>query len=350
MMTEKERLEAALKGQPVDRPPCVCPGGMMNMVTRDLLEKAGTLWPAAHTDAQLMAALAAASYEQGCFENFGLPFCMTTEVEAMGDGVDLGTIDREPHVVQYVIDSVEQWAALPPLDFEKGRLKVALEAISRLKERGGAMPAVPIIGNLTGPVSVATSLMEASTFYKELRRKKGPAKDFMNFISGELLRFGLKQLEAGADFIAISDPSASGEILGPLMFDEYARPALNSIIGGLKSVCPDTAVILHICGKMHTVFNSLNKIPAEALSFDAVVSLGKARESFPGRAIMGNVSTFALELSSPEKVAALTRHCLKRVDIISPACGMGTGSPLVNVQAILATVRNTAAGKAAERS
>lgn len=346
MMTEKERLNSALKGRPVDRQPCVCPGGMMNMITRDLMEKAETLWPMAHTDAGLMADLAAASYELRCFENFGLPFCMTTEVEAMGAGVDLGTIDREPHVVQYVIDSVEQWAKLPPLDFEAGRLKVVLDAIRLLKGRGGS---VPTIGNLTGPVSVASSLMEPTVFYKELRRKKRPAKDFMNFVTGQLLLFGLKQMEAGADFIAISDPSASGEILGPALFDEYARPALTGIIDGLKNAYPDTAVIVHICGKMHTVFNSLNKVPAEALSFDAVVSMAKARETFPGRAIMGNVSTFALELSTPEKVAALTRHCLKRADIISPACGMGTGSPLANVQAILATVKDPAGGKAADR-
>jgi len=345
MLTEKERLTSALKGQTVDRPPCICPGGMMNMITRELMEKVETLWPQAHTDPELMAGLAAASYELQCFENYGLPFCMTTEVEAMGAGVDLGTIDREPHVTRYVIDSVEQWPELPPLDFEAGRVKVALDAIRLLKARGTS---VPIIGNLTGPVSVASSLMEPTTFYKQLRRKKVPAGEFINFVTEQLLNFGLKQMEAGADFIAISDPSASGEILGPALFDEYARPALTAIIEGLKKAYPDTGVIVHICGKMHTVFKSLSQVPAEALSFDAVVSLGKARENFPGRAIMGNISTFALELSTPEKVSALTRHCLKRADIISPACGMGTGSPLINVQSILATIKRQEMGEAVD--
>ncbi len=323
-------------GLPVDRPPTVCPGGMMNMITSELMEKRGILWPEAHGDAALMADLAAASYEMDCFENYGLPFCMTVEAEAMGAEVDLGSVGREPHIVRYVLEAVEEWDKLPPLDFEKGRLKVVLEAIGLLKERGAS---VPIIGNLSGPISLAASLLEPGPFYKALRRKKGPAKDFINFLSQELLRFGLKQLEAGADFIAISDPSASGEILGPAMFDEYVRPALTYIILGLKKARPETAVIVHICGRMHTVFDSLNKVPAEALSFDAVVSLGQARKNFPGRAIMGNVSAFALELAAPEKVAALTRHCLKRADIVSPACGMGLGSPLANVQAILRMVK-----------
>lgn len=343
-MTEKERLTLALKGGEVDRPPCICPGGMMNMITRELMEKIETLWPQAHIEPGLMADLAAASYDLGCFENYGLPFCMTTEAEAMGAGVDLGTMDREPHVVRYAMDSVAEWPKLPSLDFGQGRVNVALEAVGLLRNR---RKDVPIIGNLTGPISLASSLMEPVIFYKELRRKKGAAREFINFITEQLLRFGLKQMEAGADFIAISDPSASGEILGPALFDEYARPALTGIIEGLKKEFPETAVIIHICGKMHTVFQSLNQVPAEAVSFDAVVSLAKARANFPGRAIMGNVSTFALELSSPEKVVALTRHCLKMADIISPACGMGTGSPLVNVQSILATVKRQAVKKAA---
>lgn len=40
-MTPKERLEAIMDRKPVDRPACVCPGGMMNMVTAELMEQAG---------------------------------------------------------------------------------------------------------------------------------------------------------------------------------------------------------------------------------------------------------------------------------------------------------------------
>ena len=81
MFTEKERLERALRQEEVDRPPCICPGGMMNMITTDLMDACGVTWPEAHTDAQMMADLALASYQHGCFENVGVPFCMTIEAE-----------------------------------------------------------------------------------------------------------------------------------------------------------------------------------------------------------------------------------------------------------------------------
>ena len=89
MLTEKERLEKVFHHEEVDRPPCICPGGMMNMITSELMDTCGVTWPEAHTDAEMMAKLALANYENGCFENVGVPFCMTVEAEAMGAEVTM---------------------------------------------------------------------------------------------------------------------------------------------------------------------------------------------------------------------------------------------------------------------
>ena len=111
-MNPKKRLKMSLNGERVDRPPCICPGGMMNMVTAELMERVGIYLPEAHTDARKMADLAKAVYEQGCFENCGVPFCMTIEAEEMGARVDLGSQIYEPHVVKYAIDSVSDYEKL----------------------------------------------------------------------------------------------------------------------------------------------------------------------------------------------------------------------------------------------
>ena len=39
MLTPKERLKNIFEGEPVDRPACICPGGMMNMITTDLMDE-----------------------------------------------------------------------------------------------------------------------------------------------------------------------------------------------------------------------------------------------------------------------------------------------------------------------
>lgn len=331
MLTPKERLRMILEGQQADRPACICPGGMMNMVTSELMERVKVYMPEAHKDARQMAELAKAVYEEGCFENYGVPFCMTVEAEEMGAKVDMGNNVYEPHVTGYVIDSVSEVNRLRPVDVRSGRAKVVLDAIRILREE---TEDVPIIGNLTGPISTASSVMEPVTFYKELRKKNKEAHEYMEFITEQLITFGRAQIEAGADLIAISDPSGTGEILGPKYFKEFAVTYINRLLDALQDEKMGT--IVHICGQMSPVYKEVNEVHSSALSFDSIVPMKEARKNLHGRVLMGNVSTYALEFGDPDRVKMLTRSCVKSgSDIISPACGLGMKSPLRNVQAIL---------------
>ena len=331
MLTPKERLKAIFEGQKVDRPACICPGGMMNMITADLMDQIQVFLPEAHHDARQMAELAKAVYEQGCFENYGVPFCMTVEAEEMGAKVDMGTKVYEPHVIEYVMDSVSDYEKLTPVDVTKGRAKVVTDAIRILKEETSG---VPIVGNLTGPVSTASSVMEPVNFYKELRKKNQEAHAYMEFITDQLIAFGRAQIEAGADVIAISDPSGTGEILGPKFFKEFAVTYLNKLLDGLKK--EKVGTIVHICGQMHSVYKEINEVHSDVLSFDSVVPMKEARANLKDRVLMGNVSTYAIEFGDPDRVKMLTTSCRRGgSDIISPACGLGMKLPLTNVQAIL---------------
>lgn len=338
-MDSKERLLNALKGADIDRSPCICPGGMMNMVVAELMEKADIHWPEAHTDPIKMAGLARAVYDHGCFENYGVPFCMTIEAEQMGATVDLGSSIHEPHVTGYAIDNLSQWEKLPHFDPNAKRAKVVLEAIKILKANDDR---VPIIGNLSGPVSVASSLLEPVNYYKALRRRKEDAHAFMSFVTEGLISFGKAQIEAGADVIAISDPSGTGEILGPRLFDEFVVTYVNKLIDGLRATNPELPVIVHICGKMHKVYQELNKIRADAHSFDSIVSIKESKEMMPGKIMAGNVSTYALEFADADRIRVMTRKVMgDGSDIIMPACGLGTKSSLKNIQAMLHMVQES---------
>lgn len=336
-MNSRERLLSALKGNKVDRLPCICPGGMMNMIITELMERTGIMWPDAHIDANKMADLAAAVYEYGMFENYGVPFCMTIEAEAMGAGIDMGSKIFEPHVVDYVIDSVSEYNKLRALDVNSGRVKVTIDAISILNNKGSG---VPIVGNLSGPISVASSLMEPVTYYKELRRKREDSHKFMEFVTEQIIKFGQAQVEAGADLITISDPSGTGEILGPKYFEEYAVKYLNMLIDGIREVDKDFPIIVHICGQMRSVYSQINELKADAFSFDAVVNIKEIRKHMEDKILMGNISSFALQSANEEKIKKMTENAINSgINIVSPACGLGTQSPMKNIQAILKTVK-----------
>ena len=335
-MNAKERLLHTLNKEKTDRPACICPGGMMNMITAELMEEAGVSLPAAHSDARMMADLAKAAYTSGCFENVGVPFCMTVEAEAMGAEVIMGSNIVEPHVSRYVIESVTEYGTLPVVDHTAGRAGVTVEAIRLLKNE---LDGVPIVGNLTGPVSTASSLIEPTIFFKELRKKNAEAHTYMAFITDQLIAFGLAQIEAGADVIAISDPSGTGEILGPRYFEEFTVTYLNRLIRPLKAA--GAKVIVHICGQMRQVYPQADRIESDVLSFDSIVPIREARQALPNRVLMGTISTYTLEFGEPEKIAVMTAFAADNgFDIISPACGLGMKSPLCNIRAMLQTLED----------
>lgn len=336
-MNPKERLYKVLKGEEVDRVPCICPGGMMNMIIEDVMDIEDVSWPKAHTNPSMMADLTYGMYKNNAFENLGVPFCMTVEAESMGAKVYMGTKNTEPRVTEYPITSSEEYKTLKNIDVNKGRAKVVLDAIEILKSRDLK---VPIIANLTGPVSLASSLMEPMIYYKEIRKKPEKVHEFMEFVTNNLIIFGKAQLEAGADILTISDPSGTGEILGAKNFNEFAIPYLNKIIDELKSYAKG-GTIIHICGRLKSIYKELNSLHSDAISFDSITSVSQVKANVYNKVIMGNVSTFALENSEKSSLENICESCLNSgVDILSPACGIGVRTKLDNIQVLKKCVEN----------
>ena len=178
-MTEKERLLKVLRGENVDRTPVICPGGMMTMACREVMIQTGCRWPAAHRDAQKMAELSIAMRMQTGLENLGIPFCMTAEAEAFGGEVEDGDEITSPHMVQYPLKSVKQWRDLKELNpHTDGRLPTILKCTAILSQR---FSDIPIIGNLVGPLSLATSLIDATLLFKALRQESEDVPVYSDF-------------------------------------------------------------------------------------------------------------------------------------------------------------------------
>ena len=318
-MTPKERLMAAAAMRELDRPPCICPGGMMNMMFRDIMEQTGCLWPEAHSDPKKMAGLAAGLYDAGGFENYGVPFCMTVEAEAMGARVEMGNLLCEPHVVDSPLENIRDWKNLTPLTAEASRVPVVLGAIRLLKERNDG---VPVIGNINGPTSVAGELIAMETLFHGL----------MGFVAEQLIRYGRLLLKAGADFICLSEPSGTGEVVGPRYFREFTVPYINRVMDALET----PVKMVHMCGRLRRVYDQLPDIHSDVFSFDAVVPIRDVRQVLPERALMGNVSTLAMQDTSPARVQSMVHYVREQgIDVVAPACGLPTVTPLPVIQAMV---------------
>lgn len=332
-LTPRERFIRAARGEAVDRPPCVCPGGMMNAVIRDVMERSGCGWPESHSDAEKMAKLSLAMYREGCFENCGVPFCMTVEAEAMGASVDMGGMDTEPHVVNSPLSLIDDYLSLRPMNLSEGRAAVTIEAIRIIRREE---PDVPVVGCVTGPISTAGTLLDMAKLLIAMRKKPEQCHGLISFVSGEILRFARAMIEAGADAVCLAEPSGTGEILGGKMFAEYSVKYVNDITDQLD----DVVRIVHICGRLHSVYDLLNEFHCEAFSVDSTENLRKLREVVPGKAVMGSVNTHALATMPEDKIVDLTRNSMNTgADIVAPACGLSVTTPIEAVQAMTAAVK-----------
>jgi len=325
----KQRLAAVSAGQTVDRPPCICPGGMMNMIFEDAMDACGCYWPEAHSDGAQMAALAMALGDKQGFENFGVPFCMTVEAESLGAVANMGTRFIEPHVVESPFVSSCGNDLPDEYDYSSGRIKTVLDAIAIMKEQGKGYP---IIGNITGPCSLAGTLVDMSVLLKEFRKKPESAHAFMEQLARLQGKLANKMIEAGADAICLSEPSGTGEILGPRRFEEYSVRYINMVMDAL----PDVTKIVHICGDLSGVYKELSGLHCNVFSFDSLVSVTAIKPYLEGKAVMGNVSTHTIGTADEAKVAAMAKAALDHgADVLAPACGLPTTTPLRNVQAMV---------------
>lgn len=159
----------------------------------------------------------------------------------------------------------------------------------------------------------------------------------MDVICENLIVFGKAQIEAGADAICISEPSGTGEILGPQSFASYTVPCLNKILDALHV----PVKIVHICGRLKSVYNHIAHIHCDVFSFDAVVPITEVKKYVTTQAVMGNISTFALGSMQPTKITALVQGALTSgVDIVAPACGLSTTTPLCNIQTMVCATKS----------
>ncbi|MDR0886710.1 MAG: methylcobamide--CoM methyltransferase [Clostridiales Family XIII bacterium] len=336
VFSPKERLIRTLAGEKVERPPVICPGGMMNAALVDVMTQTGHLLPAAHKDAALMSALSADVAQLTGFENIGIPFCMTVEAEALGSEINFGTLECEPKIEREVFPDVLAVDYLPIGAVANApRTGVLIDAIQTVSKQ---YEDIPVIGSLTGPVSTAASIVDPMTFLKQLRKNRDDAHRVMAYVTEQLIDYAKILADNGAAVISIADPTATGEILGPKLFTEFALPYLNHLIEEIHAI--HVPVIVHICGDVNMIKPQLAQLKSNAISVDAMVNLQKLKQELGGVTVMGNVSTYQLEFGEADAVSKSAERLMSRgIDIIAPACGLSTSTPLANIEALTGTVK-----------
>src|SRR5688500_13976579 len=207
-MTKLQRIDAALRNAPVDRPPV-------------------SLWRHFYDCEQSAEELAGAMlawHKKYDWDWMKINPRATYHVEGWGVRSHYGGPNDHPQESGHPIQSVRDWAEIRPLRTDKGVLDEQLEAVERICEAlGGEAYALMTIFN---PISVAGYLLPERRSLVELMKQDPQAlHGALEVITETFTQFARKSIEEGACgiFFATTD-WASRDLLNEEQWEEWGRP------------------------------------------------------------------------------------------------------------------------------
>lgn len=324
----KTRMKNALEGKKTDMTP-VASFTQTGIV--DLMEKTDSYWPKAHSDPEEMAHLAISGFTIAGFESIRVPYCVTVLAEALGCALDMGKIDKQPSVISHPLSSLEDEVNIPENFLEGHRIPKVIEAISIIKDNFGEN--VPIIAGFEGPTTLAADLIGAERFLMSFIKNPDYVSEVIRSSNEACKEYAKELVSAGADIICVADPVASPELISPKMFDTYIKDNLNELSNSIG-----TLGVLHICGNVFKILDSMSRCGFDALSIEEKVNeISKAKDIVGERArLVGNIAcATTLFNGTPGMVRGESHYSMEKgIDVLAPGCGLAPRSPLENVKAL----------------
>lgn len=334
-MNERERLHSVLRREPVDRVPVVSP---TQTGTVDLMKASGAFWPQAHGDPRLMYELSLAAHTVAGLEGCRVPFDAAVDASAFGAGTSHESDRRQPAITQRPITSRELADIVPIPDPRRdGRAPAVLEAVSMLRHRLGS--GSPVLCGVISSFTLACQLRGEADAMMDLVLDP----DYLRVVLDKAFRWNVEYAQeavrAGADVIVLVDATASGDLLGPDQFEEFAQPYEKRLVQAVRDA--GAGSILHICGNTTLNLPLMRATGADGVSVDQSMDMRWVKRTLgPKVAAVGNVSpTDTLLFRSPQYVAEACKECIEAgTDILAPGCGFAPETPLANMRA-MASVR-----------
>lgn len=317
-MEKRERLQAAIRGEAVDRPPVA-------------------LWRHFPIADQDPTAFAEAVIEFQRRFNFDFVKITPASSYCVRDwGVEdrwEGNTEGTRRYVRYPVQDPKDWTALPILDPTRGALRDHLEAVARIRE---ALPEVPVVVTVFSPLAQAKNLCGADRLLLHLRRYPEALEAGLRVIAESTRRFVRAALGLGVDGIFYAVQHASYQLLSPDEYRAFGHPYDRLI---LEDAADAWLNILHLHGEA-VMFDLFTDYPVAVWNWhDRETSplLHEGKERVPG-AVLGGLSRIqTLVLGTPADVEAEAQEAMAQTGgerfILGTGCVVPIHAPEVNLRA-----------------
>ena len=326
-MTKRERVYAALRGEPVDRVPVALWRHFPeDDQTAEGLAKAVADWQT-HFDFDFVKVTPTSGYP---IEDWGAEFVYR--------GNDHGTRDT----ISRPVRERDDWQSIQPLDVSQGVWGREVEAIRLLRQR--LDPDVPMIQTIFSPTYTVKNLAEGDRFIRDLRAYPQDIHSVLKVVTETTIAMATACLEAGADGIFFATQLACSQWLTRDEYETFGVPYDRQVIAAVRD--QTDFILLHIHGE-DIYFDLLAGYPVEAVNWHdrrTWPSLAQARDIFSGCLVGGLNEEETLKTGRPEEVAGQVRDAIAQTGGRSHIIGAGCVTPIVAPEANVRAARQAVEG------
>jgi uroporphyrinogen decarboxylase len=319
MNTHRQRLEAALRGEILDRPPVA-------------------LWRHFPVDDQTPEGLAAATAHWQSIYQWDLvkvtpasSFCIKDwGAQDVWEGAAEGT----RRYTNRVVAAPEDWGKLEVLDADSPHFAAQLKCLRLLREQ---LPASePIIQTVFNPLSQAKNLVGGDTLLLHLRHHPQQVQRGLEIIAESTRRFIKAAIETGIDGIFYAVQHARASQLSREEFDAFGRAYDLPLLETAKPLWFNMA---HLHGES-VYFDAVADYPVQVLNWhdrDTEPNLAKGQKRFPG-IVCGGLRRETLALGNPAKIRIELEDALAQTGgkrfILGTGCVVETIAPHGNLDTV----------------
>lgn len=327
-MTKKERIDAALKGEPVDLVP-------ISFWRHFYLQE---------RDAGLLADALLAFQREFQWDFIKVNPRASYHTEAWGNRYQY-TDDPHtaPHRVSHVVHTKEDWSKIGVLDVWKSEpLKQQLVLLELMKE-GLQEENVYFLQTVFSPLAIAYRLAGHSKerLAQAMEQESKELHGALEAITETFTGFTKACIDVGASGIFYAPTKlTSADMVTETQYREFGAPYDLQLLATVKD--RPGFNLLHLCGD-NVYFDHFVSYPVDALSWDTTLpgnpSLREGRAK-SGKMVVGGVShTRTLETGSPEQVAQEVARGIEETGgrgyVIAPGCTFPTTTKRELLEAVL---------------
>ena len=348
-MTNRERVEALLRREELDRVP---------------------IWPFAAGFPMVYAGVSVAdaynnpklSLEVGrkvAREFDWLYFAMGSGYAAFGGwefGGEIkwpsGEFAQAPSVLRHAVETVEEAMKLEMTDVKiSGIVPISVEGLKLALEGAGDNEPFKMVFQLEGTFNVACNIAGADKMCRWMLKKPEAAHHLLRLATDYLVElagyykelFGTERVSGFG-----GEPSASNSMISPRHFEEFVLPYQKETNEKFLAMEFKTRG-MHICGEHNLNLPYWAQIPMGdpgIVSFGHEVELETAARYFPNDIILGNLEPAIIQVGTPEEVYEATKVVVENGKklgtgyIFAPGCELPPMAPVENVRAMNKAVQD----------